>query len=191
MSSCVFFFGGYLASQTDMNLWVGSAKAQRQDVEFAAYPWPSSATDSGGSAGTTSFRKSGQFDAAVKAIQASPADRIFVVGHSSGCAIANAVDKALKDKSRIELVALDGYLPDGKQLERASTQVWSAEHDGHVSLHHDTLKKLAGARFKVYKAGAGTTKLALHFAVVNTAANDDIKKIRQGYTNCRANLAWL
>ncbi len=99
MSTCVFFFGGYKATLTDMNLWVGSAKAQREDVQFAAYPWPSSATDSDDTSAITGFKTSGQFDKAVKAAQNSGAELIYLVGHSSGCAIANEVDRALKDTS--------------------------------------------------------------------------------------------
>ncbi len=39
MSTCVFFFGGYLASKSDMDVWVASAKAQQPKIDFTAYHW--------------------------------------------------------------------------------------------------------------------------------------------------------
>lgn len=135
MSTCVFFCGGYKATQTDMNVWAGSARAQRSDVEFNAFAWPRGADPDATSAVATATRN-GQLESAVKAIAASSADSIFIVGHSSGCAIANAVDRKLEDHARIVLVALDGFGPDRNQLARATTQVWAAACDGATSRNH-------------------------------------------------------
>ena len=122
MSTCVFFFGGYLATPDDMKAWKASAQAQESDVAFTAYPWPRGTHWSRDSAVATA-RSSGLHDEALAAIKASRAGKTYVVGHSSGCAIANAVDKALEDTGKVVLVALNGFSPDPRQLERLSTQV--------------------------------------------------------------------
>jgi hypothetical protein len=76
MSEAVFFFGGYHATQTHVNVWLGSAQAQASDVDFTVFPWPSGASADSHSAVTT-FTKSGQFRAAIDAIQSSDADLIY------------------------------------------------------------------------------------------------------------------
>ena len=191
MSTCVFFFGGYKATETDMKVWLGSARAQKADVQFGAYPWPSGAASDASSA-VTAFTKAGRYASAIAAVQSSNADLIYIVGHSSGCAIANAVDRGLKDHSKIVLVALDGFVPDRKQLARSSTQVWAAECDGATSRNYKSLKKIVGGRLKVYTATDCKTAWALHFSLVNSAANDTaVTSILTGYARCRANLVWL
>jgi hypothetical protein len=191
MSAHVFFFGGYKATQTDINVWLGSARAQNPNIEFSAFPWPRGANSGAHSAVATST-KSGQYDSAIVAIQASSADSIYIVGHSSGCAIANAVDRGLKDHSNVVLVALDGFGPDRKQLARSSTQVWAAVCGEAKSRNYQALKNLVGGKLKVYKATDCKTPWALHFSLVNAAATDSaVKSIATGYAQCRANLVWL
>ena len=139
MSVCAVFFGGYRATQDQVNLWVASAKAQKPGIEFGARPWPSGAAKSDGDVGVSVFKKTGQFESVVAAIKASPADKIYIVGHSSGCAIANEVDRALKGSkvaSKLVLVSLDGYRPDEDQLKRDNTQVWGAVSGAHKSYHY-------------------------------------------------------
>src|SRR5262249_29460559 len=142
-------------------------------------------------------RDNGQFKKVVDAIQACTADKIYIVGHSSGCAIANAVDKdvtkGLKDPSKFVLVALDGFAPDDDQLARSSTQVWAAVNGVHQSLHDKDLKDLLGSRVQEYPAKKDcTTKWALHFSLVNANATDNlVQGVATGYTNCEANLVWL
>ena len=158
---------------------------------FSAYRWPNGATSDANSAVTT-FKKAGEYASALAAIEASDAERIYLVGHSSGCAIANAVDRGLQDHGKIVLVALDGFVPDRKQLERAGTQVWAAECDGVKSRNYKALKNHVGGRLKVYAATECKTEWALHFSLVNSAASDKtVTSIRAGYAQCRANLVWL
>lgn len=190
-STSVLFFGGYHATQTDVNVWQGSAQAQDPYTDFQVFPWPSGASSDAYSAVTT-FTQSGQFRKAMAAIESTDSDLIFLVGHSSGCAIANAVDRALKDHDNIVLVALDGFCPDRKQLARATTQVWAAECGGVKSRNYNGLKNLVGSQLNVYYATDCKTSWALHFSLVNEAATDaTVKAIRTGYAQCRANLAWL
>src|SRR5262245_33710532 len=123
MSTAVFFFGGWNAKPEHVDAWVRSAHQKKPSVDFNGFPWPDGVNYDYDSAidGSKKLRQS-----AVAAIQASKADTIYIVGHSSGCAISNAVDKALKNTDKIVLVALDGFAPDSEQRKRPSTQVWGA-----------------------------------------------------------------
>ena len=214
MSAYVIFFGGWRATPADMQAWKGSAKAQRPGIDFDAIPWPSGAASDASSA-VSSFKnkKTGRYKSVMDDLramqwanaQSSNTSKIYIVGHSSGCAIANAVDEDLTDHSDVVLVALDGFVPGPKQLARQSTQVWAARTfpmpflDGGISRNYTALKKAVGSRLQVYFAAPGcTTEWALHFSLVNAAANDKIvtgKNSREivatGYTQCIANLVWL
>lgn len=195
---CAVFFGGYKAKPEHVDRWLASAKKQKPGIEFGVRPWPSGAATPDGDDGVSVFKQTGQFDSLVAALKASPADKIYIVGHSSGCAIANAVDKevtkGLKDKSKFVLVALDGFRPDPDQLTRDNTQVWGAVSGAHKSYHYpkpDEKRKL-GKKFKEYTAKTGvTTEFALHFSLVNTAITNDTGNVKQGYDNCEANLKWV
>src|ERR1700722_9739859 len=128
MSIHVVFFGGYRASQPAMDAWKTSAEKQRNDVKFDAFPYPEHAT----------FRKQDavdgfgkKFDEVIKKIEDFGADTLFIVGHSSGCAIANKLNSLLKgDHSHITLVDLDGFSPSDDQVKKSSVQAWSAEGSG-------------------------------------------------------------
>ena len=81
MSIYVVFFGGYHASQSDMDLWKASAEKQRDDVKFDACPYPDGA-DSDDTSAVAGFSK--QFDRVIKKLQDTGADALFIVGHSRG-----------------------------------------------------------------------------------------------------------
>jgi hypothetical protein len=195
MNECVIFFGGYKATQEQVNLWRASAKSQTSGIEIGAYPWPKGAANNpDGDAGVEAFK---EFDSVVAAIKASPADKIYIVGHSSGCRIANKVDKALKGStvaSKVVLVALDGYRPDPDQLRRDNTEVWGAVSGTNQSYHYpdDDEKRQLGKHFREYKARTDiTARFALHFSLVNTAVTNGKGNTSEGYDNCKANLEWL
>jgi len=196
MSACAVFFGGFQATQEQVNRWRESARKLKPGIEFGVRPWPSGAWgNSDGDAGVSAF---GEFDSLVAALKASPADKIYIVGHSSGCAIANAVDKeitkSLKDPSKFVLVSLDGYRPDADQLNRDNTQVCGAVSGVHKSYHYpkEGEKRKLGKHFKEYTANAScTTAFALHFSLVNTIVTDATGNIPHGYDDCQANLKWV
>lgn len=194
MSVYVVFFGGWKASKIEMGLWLASAKnVCGADVEYDAFPYP----DGAGYDDTDAVNGFKQFDAAIKKIEDSGADTIYIVGHSSGCAIANEVNSRIKgDHSHITLVDLDGFAPHHDQIKKSSLQVWSAEGaKGGKSLHHDDWGPYSG-QLQVYTAASATNKWSLHFSLVNTAATDAIKSsseedLKKGYAGCIANLCWL
>ena len=195
MGISVFFFGGFRATQKDVDAWKGTAAAQRSDVSFEGFPWPPSAWHVADDEHAVRAAKGdGSLAKAIKAISALKDDVIFIVGHSSGCAIANAVDEGLKSTSNTNLVSLDGFRPSSAQQKRASTQMWSARNGKFTSLNFPKKGDLGG-RLKVWPGQNCTNVWSLHFSLVNTATTDDTvkgqKDIVNGYAGCRANLCWL
>jgi hypothetical protein len=186
MSIHVVFFGGYRASQPAMDAWKTSAEKQRNDVKFDAFPYPEHA----------SFRKQdavdgfgAQFDGVIKKIEDFRADTLFIVGHSSGCAIANKLNSLLKgDHSHIKLVDLDGFSPSDDQIKKSSVEAWSAEGSGGGKSYNWVKGN------KMFIAASATQEWSLHFSLVNTAATDAITAdnyASKGYAGCIANLCWL
>jgi hypothetical protein len=192
MSIYVLFFGGFQSTPTNMDVWLASAKSQRKDVDFDAIAYPAGAASDAHSAVGT-FKKGDKFDAVITQIGTCGADQIYIVGHSSGCAIANAVDRELIDNSHIILIALDGFPPDSEQLGRPSTQLWSAACGDATSLNYDWLMgKVGASQLQVYPATDCKTKVSLHFSLVNSAATTKVvTSIHTGYRHCKANLFWL
>lgn len=189
MATSVYFFGGFNATQNDIDRWVRSAKQQKPSVELIGFPWTSGPKSWPADTVVKGSKKSGQFKTAVDAIEACTADKIYIVGHSSGCAVANAVDKALTNTSNVALVALDGYSPDADQLKRSGTQVWGAICGKVKSKNYPGP---AGGRRRVYEATDCKKLWSLHFSLVNAAATDaTVHSIATGYFQCKANLEWL
>ena len=199
MSVHVFFFGGWKSNLVDMKNWKADALKQKPSVAFDCFPFPDGVASSDDEKAVKIFDIAGT----VKMVNASKADTIFIVGHSSGCAIANEVDDNLPDQKKFNLIALDGFAPRSALLERPTTQVWSAESGAHgKSLNHDRMlarieeyNKKAKNKKKVnmFTAAADcTTQYALHFSLVNLSANDkSVGVVADGYTNCKANMPWL
>lgn len=191
MGAYVLFFGGYNATRTDINVWCASAAAQRSDATFDGYPWPHAANSDAESAVNT-FSHAGSYQQAIGTAQECATGLLYLVGHSSGCAIANAIHRGLKDTSKVILVALDGFSPSRAQLAQPGTQVWAAECGKAVSRNHNALQRVVGGGLKIYNATNCYHEWALHFSLVNSAANDGaVKNIKTGYANCRANLCWM
>ncbi len=194
MSVYAVFFGGWKASKIDVGLWLASAKnICGEDVEYDAFPYP----DGAGPGSKDAVNNFKQFDEAAKKIEDSAAATIYIVGHSSGCAIANELNSRIKgDHSHIRLVDLDGFAPRSDQIKESSLQVWSAKGaKGGQSLHHDDWGALQG-QLNEYTAASATNIWSLHFSLVNTAVTDAIKSssdddLKKGYAGCIANLCWL
>lgn len=192
MSETVFYFGGFLASQPDINAWVRSAKEQKPTVEFIGFPWPKGAS-SGAASAVRTFSQGGRYDSVIDDIQSNGGDKIYIVGHSSGCAIANAVYAGLEYIGHHVLVALDGFTPSALQLDEETTQVWGAMCDGVQSRNFPGLVK---GRRRIYYAKNCKSQWPLHFSLVNTNASDANKALvggdlSKGYTDCRANLCFM
>ena len=187
MTIYVVFIGGFQSSKTDMDLWLASATTQRSDVKFDAYPFPDIRNPDEGPS-IAGFEK--RFDEVIQKIEDSGADTIFIVGHSSGCAIANEVNSRLKgDHKNVTLVDLDGFAPHPKQKKGATVQAWYAVGPGGKgkSMNHSL-------GHKKYIAAHATEPWSLHFSLVNKAATNHITNKNyktEGYAGCIANLDWL
>ena len=187
MSIHVVFIGGFHSSQPDMELWTASAEQQRNDVTFDAFPFPESASSSRTGA-AHGFEK--QYDGVLETIADTAATSLFIVGHSSGCAIANELNSRLPgDHSQVTLVDLDGFSPFDHQVKKSTVQVWSAVESGGKgkSVNWD-------AGHKIFVAVSATQPWSLHFSLVNIAATDVITLATyrtKGYAGCVANLCWL
>lgn len=182
----VILFGGFLARTEDMLAWQASASEQRRDATFGVYPWPS-----GVPADTPLQHWSrGNEIAALLKRNATQSPHILV-GHSSGCALANSVAYCLLDLSvDFFLVALDGFRPGRLLIERAQTSCWSATCDGIKSRNYGALE--SAPQFHVYEARDARTEWALHFSLVNSNSTDaTVHAISDGYKNCVANLCWM
>jgi hypothetical protein len=191
MSQAVFYFGGYHATQHDIDAWLRSAREQKPHVEFFGFPWPNGARSSSAKDAVNAFKdpKDGPYDSVIDDIQGNGADTIFIVGHSSGCAIANEVDAGLEWTENIVLVALDGFRPNEDQLDRETTQVWGARCEG---VHSRNFPGHAKGRRKVFTAKDCKSEWALHFSLVNANAKDGlVDSVAKGYAKCRANLLFL
>jgi len=189
MSTAVFFFGGFNASKEDIDRWLRSARQQKPDIAFGGYKWESGPKSWPAETVVKGATGSGQIQWAIDDVEVCTADKIFIVGHSSGCAVANALDKSLKDTSRIALVALDGFSPDDVQLQRKTTQVWGARCDGTTSKNYPGPSQ---GRRRIHEAKNCYSLYALHFSVVNANAVDGkVHSIATGYLDCKANLAFL
>jgi hypothetical protein len=192
MREAVLFFGGFLASQSDIDKWLRSARTLKPAVEFIGFPWPKGAKPDADSA-VKGFSKGGKLDSVIDDIQGNDADRIYIVGHSSGCAIANAVHAGLEYIGHHVLVALDGFRPNDDQLDEESTQVWGAMCEGKTSMNFPGPAK---GRGKIFNATNCKHKWPLHFSLVNTNSTDANKDLvngdlSTGYLNCGANLCFL
>ncbi len=202
MSIYAVFIGGYQSSQPDVDMWKASAAKQRGDVEFDAYAYPDIKGASDSSA-VNGFKK--QFDGVTKSIADSGADTLFIVGHSSGCAIANELNSRFNevksplndldpslgkgDRNHITLVDLDGFAASARQAKKSSVQIWSAVGAGGKGVSVNW-----AAEHQIFTSPSATHEWSLHFSLVNSAATNAITKDNyrtQGYAGCIANLCWL
>ena len=183
MSIYAVFFGGYHASRPNMDAWKISAEKQRGDVKFEACPYPEH-VGSGRKSAVHGFEK--QFDAVIKMIADYGADTLFIVGHSSGCAIADELNSRLDgDHSHITLVDLDGFAPTADQIKKSKVEAWYAE-GARGGRSYNWAKGN-----KMFIAASATHEWSLHFSLVNTAATNAITKDtyrEKGYAGGIANL---
>ena len=175
----VHFFGGYRATNQNVLAWCNSLEKKQPHVIAIGWPYPI------GSPAASPLKCWNCSESVAKLIKVD-VDECLIVGHSSGCAIANDVaSKALAlGAKNFKLIALDGFLPKPELLNLPGTMVWSAECNGVHSLKYKSNKD--SGRFHLYKANV-TKKWPLHFILINVNVSDDHSDITQGYRNCDVN----
>ena len=190
MTDVLWFFGGYKATFSDMDLWKASADHQNVVPYVSAFPYPTDA-DANADSAVSHCR---QLDNLVERLVQQDSYNMVLAGHSSGCAISNeiALRAFRKGAKNFKLICLDGFVPHSLLLENNKVQVWSAKCGDVVSMNYKALIKAAGPYFHTYFAKDCKSKWALHFSLVNKSASDSlIKTISDGYKHCVANLEWL
>lgn len=179
----IYFFGGYRATSNDVGAWRRSVVAQVPDMPVTAFAYPEGAT---AGAPLERWQDSGKVAERIKVEGAFA----IIVGHSSGCAIANdvAAHALGLGYANLKVVALDGFRPIDKLLSLPGSVVWSAECNDVCSLNYHALESCP--KFKVYKARV-RQQWPLHFSLVNTNVSDNFSSISEGYHLCAANLEVL
>jgi len=192
----IFYFGGYEATTAEVDLWQKSALAQTGgDYQFNVYPYPAGASSSASSA-IKGFGQ-GNINVLAKEIIDNASTQFIIVGHSSGCAIADAIAAGVIAQAsttvlNVRLVVLDGFLPSSEVKEKMPYKCYSAYDDGHYSLNWSAMKTCGNNFVPLETPYCGSDIWCLHFSLVNSAATSSIvKTIPEGYTDCVANLAWL
>ena len=197
-------FLGYESTLADANVYLASAQELRGDVQWNVWSYPRGAGADAQSA-LNAFGND-RFDQVISIIRGEPDTKHYVVGHSSGCAIANAVVAGLGDppafSARVRLVALDGFRPSELIMaDHPDTECWHAWCNGSNvpgigpfsrgsvrSLNWDYGNE-GKPWFKTYRATNCFGEWALHFSLVNKAASDaTVIDIAHGYNDCIANL---
>lgn len=97
MSTSVFFIGGWHAKPNHIAAWVRSAQQKKPGVAFTGFPWPGDVTSWPPEDIVQGWKDAKQYRPVLDAIKACTANTIYIVGHSSGCAVSNAVDNEFND----------------------------------------------------------------------------------------------
>ena len=183
----VFFFGGYGSTWGDVDAWGTSFEGKVSGSSVTRIPYPGDAT-AGDPLNVWNEDRSEHVAQAIKACR----DAVVIIGHSSGCAIANDVAKHARTRGcSFKLIALDGFCPSEDLLALPDTSVWSAMFENEIrSLNYDGLKAKAGNKFRVYKSNV-SAMWPLHFSLINLNVVNAYHAITDGYRNCDANLAVL
>lgn len=190
----VLFVGGYGSTEEQMQRWEKAARenpAYRGQFNFRAIPLPSSGWD----AATVLSQGRSKIDEIVRQIDASPPGSVFILaGHSSGAAITNEIARRVRDKGKIRLVALDGYVPHGLQ-DQVYTTCWSAVNGQTKQSAVNLASMRTCQNYYQMTTNACSDSWCLHFILVNNSAgrvgvNQQNFKSR-GYDEVSPNLMWL
>src|SRR5690242_7002335 len=104
-STYVYFFGGYRSTDADVQAWGRSVEAKVPGAPAVVYPYPP-----GASAGDPLAEWGRSQEIATEILERTN-EQYIIVGHSSGCAIANDVANIALDlgAKNFKLIALDGF----------------------------------------------------------------------------------
>jgi hypothetical protein len=193
----VIYFGGYLASASQMACWkAGATKNAPSNYAFEAIAWPS-----GAGAGFASAVSAGnsQIKQVVNEINTHPDTHYIIVGHSSGAALSDTVAGQIQNSAQIQLVSLDGFAPspalqkrlNGAHADRPGALCVSAHHGGMESRNASSMQ--ACANHRQYADNHCQSVWCLHFSLVDKATPSSLGSNfpRDGYDGCDTNVDWL
>ncbi|MCC7404486.1 MAG: alpha/beta hydrolase [Bdellovibrionales bacterium] len=190
----VLFVGGYGSTEEQMQRWEKAARenpAYRGQFNFRAIPLPANRWD----AYAVLAQGRSKIEEIVRQIDASPPGSVFILaGHSSGAAITNEIARRVRDKSKIRLVALDGFVPHQIQSQ-VQTTCWSAI-DVRTRLEANNRGSMRNCQnYREMAANGCNNSWCLHFVLVNSSAgrvgvtHENFKA--RGYDDVSPNLMWL
>lgn len=201
----VIYFGGYGATEGDMQVWLQAAEKHPRygrAFDFEAIPYPKDVSSSVAQAVSAA---SGTITSVAERIRAMPGRRVIVVGHSSGAGLAVSVVSRLADQAKVKLISLDAGINTEPPTEPdiypvKNLECWSAASNDQVSFGYRRAKALCKQRFLVMRTQACATPVCLHFQVVNRNADRNLTfpqsrvltdGVSAGYADLAINLDWL
>jgi len=194
-STEVIYFGGFEATNAEMQCWQAGAEAQPAyaHVAFETHAYPAGASSSAASAQS---HGAATINAVVAEIEAHPEIHFVVVGHSSGAALSDKVAQLVKNPSNMELVNLDGFAPSAavqKRMKSTCVYAVSSKINGLTSLNAASMKGNC-LNSEAYTDAHCTTPWCMHFSLVNEKAPSALSSstfAAHGYDGCSTNLSWL
>lgn len=197
----VIYFGGFRASQKQVDCWADNARKNPDysGYTFKAYPYPAGAgagKDSAVAAGSATI------DAILANIKAKmakdPTEKFVIAGHSSGAALSNRLAEKVPNPERVSLYSLDGFAASESLQKRVNTTCVYAYNPetGLQSRNAGSMKsRCPKAKQKGYSTTGCSTPWCMHFSIVNKTAPSNLGGgadfIQRGYKGCGANLFWL
>lgn len=184
----VIYFGGYGATQAQMDCWAGGAKSLNYNITALPYP-------SGAPAGyNRAIERTSKYQRLLQQIKAHPNKKYKVGGHSSGSQYANNLVQWMLNNgvpaANIELSNLDGFKAPSNLRSKVKWQCWSATN-GRINSNNYS------SECKILKTTRCQTKWCLHFMLVNSEAPNNLSGggdfIRRGYAknNCQSPTDWI
>jgi hypothetical protein len=122
-------------------------------------------------------------------------EKFLIVGHSSGAAQAEKLVHAVKNKSKVKLILLEGFgIPAFH--EGVETTCWYAKNGNLQGMNAGYMQNPADCRgtVKAFEAPWCNNPLCLHIALVNLNVPAEINKsnvFTDGLNNCQGNMEWL
>lgn len=184
----VIYFGGYGATQAQMDCWAGGAKSSSYNVTALPYP-------AGAPSGTNrAIEKTSKYQRLLQQIRANPNKKYKVGGHSSGSQYANNLVQWMLSNGvpaeNIELSNLDGFKASPNLRSKVKWQCWSATNGRIRSNNYSS-------ECKILQTTRCQTKWCLHFMLVNSETPNNLSGggdfIRRGYakSNCQSPTDWI
>lgn len=183
----VYFFGGYASTIDQVNSWAAVAKKMRPEYEFDGRHYISRHD---GEEGAVEDAK-GQIKAVVDDIESSMFCEITIIGHSSGCAVANEVARQVRHRVK-KLVVLDGFCPSEAFQKEVPTECWYATNGRIFSLNASEMQKQLDP--KKHTNPYVHSLWALHFSLINGNVDPDLAfkdYPKHGYDNVSPMLDYL
>ncbi len=205
----VIFFGGYGSTPRDVNEWAHSAQSTSHYERF--YFEGNSLHKSGLSKASVLNASAQDIDNCVKMINSNQfKGPIVIVGHSHGSLVINKIVEKTnpQNRSKIQLVNLDGYKSTGPIFKNVKVQCWTSYSPSSQpnppescadilpkakSRGTDSMKQCSGTCHVMRSPTCGSNVWCRHFALVNRGASPNLgdANLNKAYANVDPPLDFL